>query len=89
MSALQGSIACSSVSIGRKIAPGRRQLASSRYMAGDQFTVADISVTYALNLGANHAGFILSDEERAYLARTTGRDAYKRAIDRSHPGVVT
>lgn len=40
------------------------------------------------NLGANHAGFVLSDAERAYLARTTARDAYKRAFDRSHEGMA-
>jgi glutathione S-transferase len=65
-----------------------RQLARAPYMAGDQFTAADISVTYALNLGANHARFVLSDAEQAYLARTTGRDSYKRAMDRSHEGVT-
>lgn len=56
-------------------------------MAVDSFTAVDISVTYALNLGANHAGFIVSDAEAAYVARTTARDAYKRAFDRSHEGV--
>ncbi|MFS0772996.1 hypothetical protein [Sphingomonas sp. 1P08PE] len=66
----------------------RRQLAGALYMVGDRFTAADISVTYALNLGANHAGFVLSDAEQAYLARTTGRDAYKRAFDHSHEGVA-
>ena len=51
---------------------------------GDRFRAADISITYALNLSANHAGFVLSDTEQAYLARTTARDAYMRAFDRSH-----
>ena len=41
----------------------------------------------ALRLGANHAGFALADAEQAYLARTTGREAYKRAFDRSHEGL--
>jgi glutathione S-transferase len=72
----------------RRLLLVRRQLASSPYMAGDSFTAADISVTYALNLGANHAGFVLGDAEQAYIARTTGRDAYKRAMDRSHEGVA-
>ena len=66
----------------------RRQLDGAPYMAGDRFTAADTSVTYALNLGARHAVFALSDAEQAYLARTTGRDAYKRALDRSHEGVA-
>jgi len=71
----------------RRLLLVRRQLAGAPYMAGDRFTAADISVTYALNLGANHAGFVLGDAEQAYLARTTGRDGYKRAFDRSHEGV--
>ena len=66
----------------------KRQLANAPYMAGDRFTAADIAVTYALNLGANHAGFALDDAEQAYLARTTGRDAYQRAFERSHEGVA-
>ena len=72
----------------RRLLLVRRQLATAPYIAGDRFTAADISVTYALNLGANHAGFALGEAEQAYLARTTGRDAYRRAIDRSHQGVT-
>jgi glutathione S-transferase len=71
----------------RRLLLVRRQLDTASYMAGDRFTAADISVTYALNLGARHAGFVPSDAEYAYLARTTGRDAYKRAIERSHEGL--
>ena len=70
----------------RRLLLVRRQLAGAPYMAGDRFTAADISVTYALNLGANHAGFVLGNAEQAYLARTTARDAYKRAFERSHEG---
>lgn len=70
----------------RRLLHVRRQLASAPYMAGDRFTAADISVSFALRLGANHAGFALGDAEQAYLARTTARDAYKRAFDRSHEG---
>ena len=72
----------------RRLLLVRRQLAAAPYRAGDRFTAADISVTYALNLGANHDGFVLADAEQAYLARTMGRDAYKRAFDRSHEGVA-
>jgi glutathione S-transferase len=63
------------------------RLASSPYLTGDAFTAADISVTYALNLGQWHCGLVLGDAEQAYLARTTGRDAYRRAMARSHEGV--
>ncbi len=66
-----------------------QRLASRPYLAGDAFTAADISVTYALNLGQRNCGITLGDAEQAYLARTTGRDAYKRAIQRSHETVTT
>ena len=66
----------------------RRQLTRSPYLAGERFTAADISVTYALLLGRNHGGIVLGEAEEAYLARTTGREAYKRAMERSHEGVV-
>ena len=58
-----------------------RQLARSPYMAGDRFTAADISVTYALTLAQRAAGVTLGETERAYMARTTGRDAYKRGLE--------
>ncbi|HTQ15561.1 MAG TPA: glutathione S-transferase family protein [Rhizomicrobium sp.] len=59
----------------------KRQLARAPYMAGPAFTAADISVTYALNLAIRRGGIVLDDTEKAYLARTTGRDAYGRALD--------
>jgi glutathione S-transferase len=64
-----------------------QRLAKSPYLAGEAFTAADISVTYALGLGQRNCGVILGDAEQAYLARTTGRDAYRRALERSHEGV--
>ena len=58
-----------------------RQLARSPYLAGDGFTAADISVTYALELAQRSGSFTLGAAEKAYLARTTGRDAYKRTME--------
>jgi glutathione S-transferase len=58
-----------------------RQLARSPYLAGAAFTAADISVTYALEMGKRHGTVTLSEIERAYVARTTARDAYNRAMD--------
>ena len=58
-----------------------RQLARTPYLAGAAFTAADVSVTYALQLARNFAGVALGETERAYLARTSGRDAYKRALE--------
>lgn len=58
-----------------------RQLARSPYLAGDAFTAADISVTYALQLAERTGNAVMSEAERAYLGRTTGRPAYARAMD--------
>jgi len=58
-----------------------RQLARSPYLAGDAFTAADISVTYALEFAQRTGNAVLGEVERAYVARTTGREAYRRAMD--------
>ena len=72
----------------RRLKLVRRQLARSPYLAGETFTAADISVTYALELGRNHAGIVLGEAEQAYLARTTGREAYRNALEKSQPVLV-
>lgn len=59
----------------------RRQLSATPYVAGDRFTAADISVTYALQLAQRAIGYVLGDRERAYIALTTAREAYARAMD--------
>jgi glutathione S-transferase len=58
-----------------------RRLARSPYLAGEAFTAADISVTYALELARRNGGVALGEAEQAYVARTTGRGAYKRAME--------
>jgi glutathione S-transferase len=58
-----------------------RQLARSPYLAGERFTASDISVTYALELAQRNVSFVLGAVEQAYVARTTGREAYKRAME--------
>jgi len=58
-----------------------RQLARSPFLAGDTFTAADISVTYALELAQRSGGFALGEVEHDYVARTSGREAYKRAME--------
>ena len=62
----------------------RRQLARSPYLAGDKFTAADISVTYALQLAQRNSAATLGEIERAYVSRTSGREAYKRAMETCH-----
>ena len=61
-----------------------RQLARSPYLAGEAFTAADISVTYALELAVRNCSFALGDVERDYVARTSGREGYKRAMETCH-----
>lgn len=58
-----------------------RQLARAPYMAGEAFTAADISITYALEFAHRTVGYPLGEAEWAYIDRTTARDAYKRAMD--------
>jgi glutathione S-transferase len=58
-----------------------RQLMRSPYLAGDSFTAADISVTYALEFAQRTGAAELGKTEQAYVDRATGRDAYKRAMD--------
>lgn len=71
----------------KRLALVDQRLAASPYLAGEAFTAADISVTYALNLAQRNCGVTLTDAQQAYFARTTSRDAYKRAMDRSHEGM--
>jgi glutathione S-transferase len=59
----------------------KRQLAHSPYLAGERFTAADISVTYALRLAQGPGGLTLGEVEQAYLARVAARDGYKRALE--------
>ena len=58
-----------------------RQLARASHMAGDTFTAADISITYALTFAQAAGGLTPGEAEMAYWRRTTGRPAYKRALD--------
>ena len=58
-----------------------RQLALSPYLAGEAFTAADISVTYALELAKRAGGVVLGNAEQDYVARTSAREAYRRAME--------
>ncbi|OXE35219.1 MAG: glutathione S-transferase [Phenylobacterium zucineum] len=59
------------------------RLAASPYLAGETFTAADISVTYALGLGQRTLGLALDEVLQGYVERTTGREGYRRALGRS------
>ena len=57
-----------------------RQLQRSPYLAGDQFTAADISVGYALEMARKNVGVALGEVEQAYMQRLRARDGYRRAL---------
>lgn len=59
----------------------KRQLDNTPYIAGEQFTAADIAMTYALELGFRTRSAVPTEAEKAYIVRTTSRDAYRRAMD--------
>jgi glutathione S-transferase len=65
----------------------RRQLDRTPWIAGEAFTAADISITYALEFGRRQGVFTLDEAETAYLDRTMSRDAYRRALTNSMPAV--
>lgn len=58
-----------------------RQLARTSHIAGDYFTAADISVTYALQFAQRTIGFTFGAAELDYIERTTARAGYQRAMD--------
>lgn len=63
----------------------RRQLERSTWIAGEAFTAADISMTYALEFGRRQGVITLGEAETAYLERTMDREAYARALANSMP----
>ncbi len=63
-----------------------RRLSSALMMAGDEFTAADISVTYALDM-ADRLGLAerLGPELQDYRKRVSSRPAYQAANEKSPP----
>lgn len=61
-----------------------QQLARTPYLAGEMFTAADISVTYALELAQTSGGVTLGEVERSYMARNRAREGYQRAMETCH-----
>jgi glutathione S-transferase/3-isopropylmalate dehydratase len=61
----------------------KAQLARTSFIAGERFTAADISLTYALHLGTEHCWLELDGTEQDYFTRMTGRAAWRRALETS------
>jgi glutathione S-transferase len=58
-----------------------QRLSNCPFLAGDRFTAADISVSYALLLGLRTSNYTPGSVEREYLGRTTTRPACARAME--------
>ena len=59
------------------------QLGGARYLLGDRFTAADISVGYTIGMAGFAADIELSPTLNAYHERLQARPAYQRAASRS------
>jgi glutathione S-transferase len=66
------------------------QLETSEWFAGDDFTAADIQMSFPLEAAAGRAG--LSEQQHpkamAFLARIHARPAYQRALEKGGPYTV-
>ncbi len=61
-----------------------RQLERTPYLAGEAFTAADISVTYALEMARRNVGYALGPVETAYVDRMRARPGYQRTMAACH-----
>jgi len=62
------------------------ELAAHAWFAGEEFTAADVQMSFPLEAAASRAGLNSSRPHlMAYLDRIHGRDAYKRALARGGP----
>ena len=65
------------------------RLAKSEWLAGEEFSVADIMVVFPLTTMRYFSPYSLEgfDNVLKYLERVTGREAYKRAMEKIDPGM--
>ena len=61
------------------------ELARSEWFAGDQFTAADIMMSFPLEAAAARAGAGSRPRIKAFLDRIHARPAYQRALERGGP----
>lgn len=71
-------------SFGKRLGVVSRRLAKGPYVAGDDFTIADISVSYPIGLALAFDALglkaLVTPELADYHARLTARPAYQRAV---------
>lgn len=59
------------------------ELGANTWFAGDQFTAADVQMSFPLEIAVSRAGLDASrPKSTAFLERIRARDAYKRALER-------
>ena len=58
------------------------ELAKSTWFAGDDFSAADVLMSFPLEVGSHRAGAKSLPHIRAFLERIHARPAYKRALER-------
>jgi glutathione S-transferase len=62
------------------------ELATRKWFAGDEFTAADVQMSFPVEVAAARAGLDASRPQLfGYLQRIHARDAYKRALERGGP----
>jgi glutathione S-transferase len=62
------------------------ELAARSWFAGDEFTAADVQMSFPLEAAAERAGLNSGRPKlMAFLDRIHARDAYKRALERGGP----
>ena len=64
-------------------------LATHRWFAGEQITVADFQMSFAVEAALSRAGNGRFPNLQAYKARMEARPAYQRAIARGGPVVMS
>jgi glutathione S-transferase len=65
------------------------ELTDSKWFAGDEFTVADIQMSYPIEALVQRVSNLATDRLRDYAARIRERPAYRRAVDKGGPAEPT
>jgi glutathione S-transferase len=62
------------------------ELAAHTWFAGEEFTAADVQMSFPLEAAVSRAGLDAGRPQlMAFLTRIHARDAYKRALERGGP----
>ncbi|HXY75853.1 MAG TPA: glutathione S-transferase [Steroidobacteraceae bacterium] len=70
------------------IAYWESELGRYRWFAGDEFTAADVAMSFPLEVAAARAGVGMPEKVNAFIARVRERPAYNRALKAGGPFTV-